>query len=373
MQQDRPSLYCQEIQVGGIRKVDIMERRFPFLGAVAALFLLAVPAKAQSIDPFENGWILDSPASALRFMSVKKASIAENSGFANLSGVITPDGEARVVVQMDSVDTKIDLRNVRMRFLFFETFKFPETTITARLPSDQLMDLHQVRHKFIELPFTLNLHGITMDRTADVAVTLINNDRVAVANTIPIAIGLSEFGLDDGRAKLQEAANVDILPFGFVSFDFIFDCSTPGTPPKLEKVATPSPAAAALETKGVMDNEACNGRMEILSRTGSIYFRSGSARLDDASLPLLENLFDIVNRCPQLRIEIGGHTDSDGSNANNQALSEKRAEAVQAFLTGKGIASDRLIAVGYGEDRPVVPNTSAANKERNRRIEFVPR
>lgn len=342
--------------------------------ALIGLLLLTVPvlAHAQSADPFEHGWVMNAESSELRFLSVKKGTVAESSRFATYSGVISPEGEAQIVVMMDSVDTNVDLRNVRMRFLFFETFKFPEAKVTAKLSADQLKDLHITRHKFIDLPIKLNLHGITLERTEEVAVTLIDNDRVAVANTAPIALALTDFNLEEGRVKLEEAANVDILPFGFVSFDFVFDRSQPGTPPALAMATTTTPGAAALETKGDLDRDACIGRLEILSRTGNIYFRPGSARLDKASLPLLENLFDIVNRCPDLKIEIGGHTDSDGSAQSNQRLSERRAASVLEYLTSNGVPAGRLVAVGFGEAKPVVANTSVANKARNRRIEFVP-
>lgn len=331
----------------------------------------ATGAFGQSADPFEHGWKLDAAASELQFLSVKKNSVAENSGFATFSGVISPEGAAEVRIQMDSVDTNIDLRNVRMRFLFFETFNFPEAVITTQLPADELVDLHKTRHKIIELPYTLQLHGLSQDRVAQVAISLIDNDRVSVANTTPIAIALPDFNLEEGRAKLEEAAGVDILPFGFVSFGFVFDRAQAGTPPQLE-LAAATPGAAALETKGDLDREACEGRMEILSRTGNIYFNSGSARLTQDSIPLLTNLHDIVSRCPDLKIEIGGHTDSDGSDAANQTLSQRRAQAVNTYLVDQGIAPERLVTVGYGESRPVVSNDTADGKRRNRRIEFVP-
>ncbi len=338
--------------------------------AIAIIFL-SNAAWAQSADPFEHGWTLDAGASELQFLSVKKSSVAENSGFASLSGVIGPDGAAEIRVQMDSVDTKIDLRNVRMRFLFFETFKYPEAIITAQIPPEKLVDLHQARHKIIDLPYSLSLHGVTKDGVAQVAITLVNNDRVAVANTTPIAIALPDFNLEEGRGKLQEAAGVDILPFGFVSFGFVFDRAQAGTPPQLVAAAA-TPGAAALETKGNLDREACEGRMEILSRTGNIYFTSGSARLSEDSIPLLTNLHDIVDRCPELTIEIGGHTDSDGSDTANRVLSERRAQAVNAYLVNQGIAPERLVTVGYGESRPVTSNDTTEGKRRNRRIEFVP-
>lgn len=351
----------------------MLTNAFRVLLLCAALLTGYAPsAHAQTIDPFEHGWVLDAEASKLRFMSVKKGNVAETSKFATLSGLITEQGKAQIRVLLDSVDTNIDLRNVRMRFLFFEAFNYPEATISVQLDPAQLRNLHDVRRKFVEVAYTLSLHGVTLEKTADVAVTLISNDRVAITSTAPIAIKLDEFNLEGGREKLQEAASVEIVPVGVVSFDFVFDRAAPGTPPSSAQLtAAPAGASAALETKGEMDREACVGRFEILSHTGNINFSPASARLDPSSYPLLDNLYDIVNRCPSLNIEIAGHTDSDGSDATNQALSERRAGSVSAYLAAKGISQGRMRVVGYGESRPLRPNDSAANKARNRRIEFV--
>ncbi|WP_335946305.1 OmpA family protein [Salipiger bermudensis] len=347
--------------------------RLDFLVSVAALLFLATLATPQTIDPFENGWTLDAEGSELNFMSIKKGDVAEDSRFATLSGLITEDGKAQIRVLMDSVDTHVDLRNVRMRFLFFESFKYPEALITAQLDPATLQDLHQTRRKMVEVPFTLDLHGVTVERSAEVAVALIDNDRVNVSTTKPIALKLADFNLEEGRQKLQEAAEVTIVPVGMVSFDFVFNRSSPGTPvatAEVTRVAAGGGASAALETKGAFDREACIGRFEILSRAGNIYFGAGSARLSAESVPLLENLYDVVSRCPDLKIEIAGHTDSDGSDAANLRLSELRAASVKEYLQGKGIPESRMLVVGYGEAQPLLENTSAANKARNRRIEF---
>jgi outer membrane protein OmpA-like peptidoglycan-associated protein/opacity protein-like surface antigen len=69
-------------------------------------------------------------------------------------------------------------------------------------------------------------------------------------------------------------------------------------------------------------------------------------------------------------VEISGHTDNVGSNAYNQKLSLRRAEAVKSWLVAKGISADRIIAVGYGEEHPRVPNDTEDNRRLNRRIEF---
>ncbi|MBL4767762.1 MAG: OmpA family protein [Rhodobacteraceae bacterium] len=341
---------------------------FLLAGWIASL--TAIGAQAQSADPFENGWTLDADNSELRFMSIKKGNKAETNTFATLSGLITEDGKVQVRVLLDSVDTNVDLRNVRMRFLFFETFLHPEATITAQLDPSLLTDLHTSRRKMVNLTFTLTLRGITVEKTAEVAVTLMSNDRVTVSATTPIAITLSEFDLETGLGKLQDAANVVIVPLGIVSFDFVFDRSSPGTPPVLAEVMAAASGSAALETKGNLGREECIGRFEILSQAGNIYFTSGSAVLANKSKPLLDNLYDVVNRCPDLAIEIGGHTDSDGGSGANKRLSERRAQSVSAYLVAKGIPTDRMEIVGYGEEQPLVANSNSTNKAKNRRIEF---
>jgi outer membrane protein OmpA-like peptidoglycan-associated protein len=103
----------------------------------------------------------------------------------------------------------------------------------------------------------------------------------------------------------------------------------------------------------------------------NIYFDSGSANIKPESYPVLDSVAILLRDNPSARIQIAGHTDSDGSTSSNQSLSERRAQSVFQYLVSKGIQGSRLTTIGYGEDRPVVANDSAANKARNRRIEFT--
>ena len=351
-----------------------MTRRPAILAQTTALVLgLALgtfaPARAKDAA-FAGGWVLKSDGSSLGFQSVKNDSKVEQSGFATLTGTITESGEVVVSVALDSVDTKVDLRNVRMRFLFFETFKFPQAVITARLDPALIADLATKRRLTLALPYTLDLHGIKAERVADVTVTLISDNLVDVASVGTIPVEAQDFDLTGGITKLQEAANVKILPTGSVTFDFLFERAGAGTT-TIAAPATDAPETTALETTGNFDAEACLGRFEILSHAGNINFRSASARLDVAGSAILDDLYDVVSRCPDMALEIGGHTDATGSDATNLALSEKRAAAVIAYLTTKGIPAARLAAHGYGEAQPLVANDSAANMGRNRRIEFM--
>lgn len=336
---------------------------------LALLAGIGAPALAQD-GPLAPGWTLDPAASTLKFQSIKNATKVEVSGFATFSGGIAPDGAATVRVALDSVDTGIDLRNVRMRFLFFETFKFPEAVVTAKVDPAALADLGTVRRKTVPLVLTLDLHGAQRPLAADVTVTLLDDTRVAIATTAPISIATADFGLDGGVAKLEEAAGVDIVPSATVTFDAVFVRNADGAAPASPEPAA-EPATAALEAEGDFSREACTGRFEILSRTGNIYFASGSARLTADSTALLEAVADIVARCPDLTIRVVGHTDDEGSDAANTRLSAARAASVAEWLVGHGIAADRFVTEGLGESRPVADNTTAEGRAKNRRIEFA--
>ena len=77
--------------------------------------------------------------------------------------------------------------------------------------------------------------------------------------------------------------------------------------------------------------------------------------------------------CPGLKIEIEGHTDSEGTPERNQRLSDRRAQAVVDFLIKRGVDQAQLQAIGYGETRPLAPNDTTENRAKNRRIEFTVR
>ncbi|WP_027581772.1 OmpA family protein [Bradyrhizobium sp. Ai1a-2] len=109
---------------------------------------------------------------------------------------------------------------------------------------------------------------------------------------------------------------------------------------------------------------------ELLSKA-RIRFESGKADISPDSMGLLDRLTETALRCPNATIEIAGHTDSDGDEGANQALSERRAEAVMDYLVKAGLPATRFQAVGYGAAQPLAGNDSEEGKAQNRRIDFV--
>ncbi|MCB1182861.1 OmpA family protein [bacterium] len=102
-----------------------------------------------------------------------------------------------------------------------------------------------------------------------------------------------------------------------------------------------------------------------------VNFVSGSAELTPASIAVLAELAATLRADPGLKLEIAGHTDATGNAEANRALSSRRAESVRRSLMAMGIAGDRLIAVGYGQDFPLADNGTAEGRARNRRVEVI--
>lgn len=119
-----------------------------------------------------------------------------------------------------------------------------------------------------------------------------------------------------------------------------------------------------------LNPETCQSELNRLTASNIILFETGEAAIQDHSYGFLDRIAQIVQQCGQTRLEISGHTDSDGAEADNLALSDRRARAVVDFLTAAGIAADRLVAVGHGESRPLASNETDEGKAANRRIEF---
>jgi outer membrane protein OmpA-like peptidoglycan-associated protein len=103
-----------------------------------------------------------------------------------------------------------------------------------------------------------------------------------------------------------------------------------------------------------------------------VHFLHDSSEILPDSQSLVEEIAEALRTRPEIgAVEIQGHTDNSGTPEHNQALSERRAEAVRSALTLLGIEPNRLVARGYGQQQPLVPNTNVANKAKNRRVQLM--
>jgi outer membrane protein OmpA-like peptidoglycan-associated protein len=101
-----------------------------------------------------------------------------------------------------------------------------------------------------------------------------------------------------------------------------------------------------------------------------VHFDNNKATLRPESFAILDKTAEAMKHWADAKIEVAGHTDSNGSDKHNMDLSQRRAEAVRDYLISKGIAADRLVAKGYGESHPIADNKTAAGRLINRRVEL---
>jgi outer membrane protein OmpA-like peptidoglycan-associated protein len=127
------------------------------------------------------------------------------------------------------------------------------------------------------------------------------------------------------------------------------------------------------DNPGVAENQGCPKTKEIprgqLILKG-VTFQSGKNVLKTNSYIVLDRISESLREWPEVKIEIQGHSDNIGKAAFNQDLSQRRADAVRDYLISKGIAADRLTAVGYGSDKPIASNKTAAGRAKNRCVEL---
>jgi outer membrane protein OmpA-like peptidoglycan-associated protein len=109
----------------------------------------------------------------------------------------------------------------------------------------------------------------------------------------------------------------------------------------------------------------------LIVNMSDVLFDTGSYTLRPLAREKLAKISGIVLAYPGLKLDIEGHTDSVGSDAFNQRLSERRAEAVRAYLAGQSVPEGAMSATGFGKTQPIALNTTAKGRQQNRRVELV--
>ncbi|MES2757016.1 MAG: OmpA family protein [Pseudomonadota bacterium] len=128
--------------------------------------------------------------------------------------------------------------------------------------------------------------------------------------------------------------------------------------------------AAQLEAQ-MADLQAKKSERGMIITIGDVLFATNQANLTPDGINTVRKLADVLNQNPNRTVLVEGFTDSTGTAAHNQDLSERRAAAVASALTGMGIGRERVAMRGYGESYPVAGNVSAGDKQLNRRVEIV--
>ena len=103
----------------------------------------------------------------------------------------------------------------------------------------------------------------------------------------------------------------------------------------------------------------------------TVFFDTNKATIKSISFALLDDVALALKDNPKIKVEVQGHTDSQGNDAFNLKLSQKRAESVRAYLQGQGVTKERMVSRGYGENVPIADNRTNDGRGQNRRVEFV--
>ncbi|MEQ8417739.1 MAG: OmpA family protein [Imperialibacter sp.] len=102
-----------------------------------------------------------------------------------------------------------------------------------------------------------------------------------------------------------------------------------------------------------------------------VFFETNSAKMLEESLAEIQEVYELLWEHPNLVVQIAAHTDNSGTHDDNMELSGRRAQAIVEVLKDKGVPEKMLAAKGYGEMKPLLPNTTEENKQKNRRVEFI--
>lgn len=129
---------------------------------------------------------------------------------------------------------------------------------------------------------------------------------------------------------------------------------------------------------GEVENHGCKAKQRVkltgdkLEILDIVYFALNRAEIQRRSFSLLDEVARVLNAHPEIsKVRVEGHTDNQGNDAYNKKLSQRRADAVRAYLVRQGVAADRLEAMGYGEEQPKADNASKEGRATNRRVEFT--
>jgi polyisoprenoid-binding protein YceI len=165
-------------------------------------------------------WALVNDASRLSFVSTKKDAVAEVHSFRELSGTMDNAGTTVFKIQLASVDTKVPVRDERMREMLFDTKTFPVATLTAKLDATKIEGLMPGQTMTQSIEGELSLHGLKHAVKAEVLIARLAADRLLVVSTAPLVVNAADFGLDAGIEKLRAVAQLPAIstavPVSFV-------------------------------------------------------------------------------------------------------------------------------------------------------------
>ena len=352
------------------------------------LGLLATPALAENM---EGQIVINPAASYIKFDNDRAPDEADGFGL-GLEYRFGPNWAAEVAAFRNDGDARTDVEQLKVDALYYFD---PRATVQPYVGAG-------IGHAEFDSPVPnldggetqLNLGGgLRFNFTEALSarwdlrgVYGIDDNDTDMITTLGISFA---FGGDSAPVKVEEPV-MEVAPPADSDGDGVTDDKDrcPGTLPGVAVDATGCPLDS--DNDGVTDDKdqcpdsepgaevdgtGCVGVVEkvtVESIELKIQFASNSAQVQEQYQSELQAVADFMQRYPDVAVEIGGHTDSQGAATYNKTLSQRRADAVKDQLVNRyGIAADRITAMGYGEEQPVASNDTAAGREQNRRVVAV--
>ncbi len=176
-------------------------------------------------EPVTNhSYTLDSESSSLFFVSTKNVHVIETHTFTDITGEISSAGEVVVFVNLNSVESGIDIRNERLRELLFETSQFNTAAATMSLDLATIDAIPIGEVSELSLSVQASLHGINTDLLVQISVTRLTADTLLIQNLAPLLLHVEDFNLGAGVEALKELAGLDVISYSVpVNFTLIFN------------------------------------------------------------------------------------------------------------------------------------------------------
>lgn len=173
------------------------------LGTLVAALAVTFSAQAE--------WMLDKANSTLKFVSTKSNSVSEIHHFEGMTGTISDDGKATLVIDLASVETNIPIRNERMQTMLFNVADFAKATISTVVDMSELDNSDIGGIYSIINDVTVDLHGKQKTYAAKLTVMKLSEDKVVIVATEPLVVNAADFGLEEGIEKLREVAGLPAI------------------------------------------------------------------------------------------------------------------------------------------------------------------
>jgi len=170
--------------------------------------------------PAFSAWQLDNQLSSFNFVTIKKGDVGEVQKFTQLAGTVSQNGKVEFTIDLTSVDTKIDIRNERIKKYLFNTDVFPKAAFTTQLGNTAISSIKVGSSKALKVSGEIDLHGQKQLVELQVLVSKLSNKQLVVTSMEPILIKAKSFKLVQGINKLRELAKLpsisNLVPVNFV-------------------------------------------------------------------------------------------------------------------------------------------------------------